>query len=195
MRLSLWAFEFISTICFFKISERQLRRTGRSLVLAICLSLAVEERVLSHCATHCPIRFSSRLPYVLGQVIALAPAFRAILRLMAGAPPSLVTFLMPSRADAWQWACAWPHLRTISSGTWSKAALGKFMQRGDSFRLVSKSLDLGSPLRQPPWMQRSGIHLFGPFLRLPASHLAPAFTSAPVATLMRMAWLKTGKVS
>jgi peptidoglycan/LPS O-acetylase OafA/YrhL len=159
-------------------------------------SLAVEEQF--YLIAPLIVRFVSprRLPYVLGAVIALAPAFRAILRLMAGAPPSLVTFLMPSRADALAIGmCLAAFWRTDLVRTWLKGSIVKIYAAWGFFSLGVLSLWIWAPHSGNLWMQVPGftcLALFYACLLL----ISLLHSTGPVATLMRMAWLKElGKVS
>jgi peptidoglycan/LPS O-acetylase OafA/YrhL len=159
-------------------------------------SLAVEEQF--YLIAPLVVRFISprKLPYALGTVIALAPALRTFLRLAAGASPSLVTVLMPSRADALAvgmlLAALWrrEHVRT-----WFQDNIGKLYAAGGILSLSVLSLWIWAPNSGNLGMQISGftcLALFYACLLL----IALLHPRGPVAALMRTAWLRElGKVS
>jgi len=159
-------------------------------------SLAVEEQF--YLIAPLVVRFVSprKLPYVLGVVICFAPAFRIILRLMAGAPPTLVTFLMPSRADTLAMgmllAAFWriDHIRT-----WFRGNIGKIYAAGGIPFLGVLSLWIWAPNSGNVGMQILGFtclaFFYGCLLLISLLH-----SSGTVAALMRTAWLRElGKVS
>ena len=159
-------------------------------------SLAVEEQF--YLIAPLVVRFVSprKLPYVLGAVIVLAPAFRTTLRLAAGAPPTLVTFLMPSRADALAigmlLAAFWrvEHVRV-----WFRGNIGTIYAAGGIALLGVSALWIWAPNSGNLAMQIPGFTCLAAFYAC-LLLISLVHSSGPIAALMRMAWLRElGKVS
>jgi peptidoglycan/LPS O-acetylase OafA/YrhL len=159
-------------------------------------SLAVEEQF--YLIAPLVVRFAPprKLPYALGVVIALAPALRAILRMAVGAPPNLVTFLMPSRADALAvgmlLAAFWriDHVRA-----WFQHNIARVYVAGGILSLGVLSLWIWSPNSGNVGMQIPGFTCLA-FFYACLLLIALVHSRGPVATVMRMTWLRElGKVS
>ncbi len=159
-------------------------------------SLAVEEQF--YLISPLVVRFVSprKLPYALAAVIALAPALRTFLRLAAGATPSMVTVLMPSRADALAvgmlLAALWRRERVR---TWFQDNIGKLYAAGGILSLSVLGLWIWAPNSGDLGMQISGFTCLA-FFYACLLLLALLHPSGPVAALMRTAWLRElGKLS
>jgi peptidoglycan/LPS O-acetylase OafA/YrhL len=159
-------------------------------------SLAVEEQF--YLVAPVVVRFVSprKLPYALGAVIALAPALRTFLRLATGASPTLVTVLMPSRADALAvgmlLAALW---RRELVRLWFQDNVGKLYAAGGILSLGVLGLWIWAPNSGNLGMQIPGFTCLA-FFYACLLLIALSHSSGPVASLMRTSWLREwGKVS
>jgi len=159
-------------------------------------SLAVEEQF--YLLAPLMIRFVAprKLPYALCAVIAAAPLLRVFLRLVAGTSPSLVTTLMPCRADSLAvgmlLAALW---RKEDIRVWLKDNLEKLYFAGGILLLGILSLWIWAAASSILIMQIVGFTCLA-FFYACLLLLSLVHSTGPVAALMRTAWLRElGKVS
>lgn len=159
-------------------------------------SLAVEEQF--YLLAPLVIRFVAprKLPSVLAALIVCVPLLRTGLCLVASAPPSLVTVLMPCRADALAVgmlvAALW---RKDDVKGWLYASVGKLYATCGILSVGVLALWIWAPTSSMLAMQIfgfTGLAFFYALLLL----LALTQSNGPIASLMRMAWLREfGRVS
>jgi peptidoglycan/LPS O-acetylase OafA/YrhL len=159
-------------------------------------SLAVEEQF--YLLAPLVIRFVAprKLPSVLTALIVCVPLLRTGLRLVASAPPSLVTVLMPCRADALAvgmlLAALW---RKDDVKGWLCANVGKVYATCGILVVGVFALWIWAPTSSMLAMQTFGFtdlaFIYALLLLLALTH-----SDGPIASMMRMAWLREiGRVS